>query len=260
MLTPTRYVEVILNVAARYRASAVTNCRLTGQRVAAHYDCIVIVFAAPESRGELFFRAIARRAAATVVAVGVGAFYASAASLSATLPSAAIAGAPDAEALRAWTAPAPPPVILPAFGAPQGATFSVAGESADAIVLHFFASWCEPCREELPALKRLSERGAPRLKVVAVAVADNEGGLRRVIEATGVTFPVLMDRDRAVARAWSIAALPSTVILDSRHAPRLLAETDVAWDGIEPRQLLDRLSAAENNVHVQQPTKNQGRQ
>jgi thiol-disulfide isomerase/thioredoxin len=149
---------------------------------------------------------------------------------------------------------------LQKFGAPHGTTFSVAGESADAIVLHFFASWCEPCREELPALKRLSDRGAPRLKVVAIAVADNDAPLRRVIDAAGVTFPVLMDRDRTVARDWSISALPSTVILDSRHAPRLIVETDVAWDGIEPKQLLDRLSAPENDIHVQQPTKNQGRQ
>ena len=129
-------------------------------------------------------------------------------------------------------------------------TFSVAGESADAIVLHFFASWCEPCREELPALRRLSDRGAPRLKVVAIAVADNDAPLRRVIEATGVTFPVLMDRDRAVARAWSISALPSTVILDSRHAPRLIVETDVAWDGLEPKLLLDRLSMPAKDVQA----------
>ena len=136
----------------------------------------------------------------------------------------------------------------------------VAAESGDVTVLHFFASWCEPCREELPALKRLSDRGAPHLKVVAVAVADNDGGLRRVIEATGVTFPVLMDRDRAVARNWSIFALPSTVILDSQHAPRLLVETDFAWDNIEPRQLLDRLSAPDEKYRPQQPNENQGRQ
>ena len=176
------------------------------------------------------------------------------------LSSPAFAGTSDADALKPWTAAAPPPVRLPQLGSPHSSLFAVAGQPADVIVLHFFASWCEPCREELPALKRLSDRGAPRLKVVAIAVADNEGRLRRVIETTGVTFPVLMDRDRVVARDWSISALPSTVILDSRHAPRLIAETEVAWDSLDPKRLLDRLSAPENDVHVRQPTKNQGRQ
>ena len=147
-------------------------------------------------------------------------------------------GAPASAAdIRPWTGAAPSSFTLPQFGAPQSEPVALASQSGDTILVHFFASWCEPCRDELPALQRLAGRGAPSLKVLAVAVADNDAPLRRLIDATGVTFPVLMDRDRAVARAWSITTLPSTVILDSRHIARLIAESDVAWDSIAPTQL-----------------------
>lgn len=154
-------------------------------------------------------------------------------------------------ALAPWTEPSPPAFDLPQFGAPAGATFRLSGQRGDAILVHFFASWCEPCRDELPALKRLSDRGAPGLTVVAIAVADNDSRLRRLLEETGVTFPVLVDPDRKVARAWSISALPSTVILDSRHKARLIVESDVAWDTLEPKQLIDRLSLPDKDASQQ---------
>ncbi|HWK96836.1 MAG TPA: TlpA disulfide reductase family protein [Pseudolabrys sp.] len=153
--------------------------------------------------------------------------------------------------LAPWTDPTPPAFDLPLSGAPPGATFSLSRQSGEAILIHFFASWCEPCREELPALKRLAHRGAPDLQVVAVAVADNDSRLRRLLDETGVTFPVLKDDNRAVARAWSISALPSTVILDARHRARLSVESDFAWDTIEPKQLIDRLSLPAKDVSQQ---------
>jgi len=160
--------------------------------------------------------------------------------------------------LAPWTETSPPSFSLPVFGTSQAPPLALADQSGDAILVHFFASWCEPCREELPALGRLASRGAPGLKVVAIAVADVDAPLRRLLDASGVTFPVLMDRDRAVARAWSISTLPSTVILDARHEPRLMSEGDFAWDGVEPKQLIERLSPPRRNARVQQSLVTQG--
>jgi len=150
-----------------------------------------------------------------------------------------------------WTEPPPPAFNLPRFGAPAGATVNLNAQRGDAILVHFFASWCEPCRDELPALKRLSERGAPGLTVVAIAVADNDLRLRRLLDEIGVTFPVLIDSDRAAARAWSISALPSTVILDARHQARLIVESDFAWDTIDPKQLTESLSLPQKDASQQ---------
>lgn len=197
---------------------------------------------APGSRGVKGIRSFATVTGAALVAAAVLSFVAPA----------------RAADMMPWTAPPPPAFTLPQFGAAPGAPMALADQPGDIIVVHFFASWCESCRDELPALKRLADRGAPGLKVIAIAVADIDAPLRRLLDATGVTFPVLMDRDRAVARAWSIAALPSTVILDRHHTARLIVESDVAWDTIEPKQLHERLAAPRPHVPVQQSLVTQG--
>ena len=198
--------------------------------------------AAPESRGVTGFRSIATRTGATFVAAAF------------VLCSGPIVAAE----LAPLTLASPPIFALPHFDVAQVPAIALAAQTGDAVLVHFFASWCEPCREELPALGRLASRGAPSLKVLAIAVADVDAPLRRLLDSTGVTFPVLMDRDRAVARAWSISTLPSTVILDARHEPRLISEGDFAWDTIEPKQLIERLSPPHRNAHVQQSLVTQG--
>ena len=54
--------------------------------------------------------------------------------------------------------------------------------------------------------------------------------VRRFIETMPVNFPVLLDRERAVAKAWNVTTLPTTFVLDANLRPRLMVETDFAWD------------------------------
>ncbi len=99
------------------------------------------------------------------------------------------------------------------------------------VLVHFFATWCEPCREELPLLARLAERFAGRpVTIIAVDVGEVDARVRRFLTETPVPFDVLMDRDRAVSKAWRISGLPSTVVLDANLRSRLMAEGDVDWD------------------------------
>ncbi|MBN8920426.1 MAG: TlpA family protein disulfide reductase [Rhizobiales bacterium] len=113
------------------------------------------------------------------------------------------------------------------------------------VLVHFFATWCEPCREELPALNRLIARASPgQLSVVGIAVAEGALRVRRFLTATPVHFPVLLDEDRATAKAWKIMSLPSTVILDESLRPKLSVASDYAWDRIDPARLPGMLAAA----------------
>ena len=64
------------------------------------------------------------------------------------------------------------------------------------------------------------------------------------LQSTPVGFPVLLDRDRAVAKSWKVSMLPTTFVLDSGLKPRLVVETDYAWDNIDPKDLIDAMSAA----------------
>jgi peroxiredoxin len=116
---------------------------------------------------------------------------------------------------------------------------SLADRHSEIVVVHFFATWCEPCREELPALNRLAERSDPaKLHVLAISVAEVDVRVRNFVEKLPVNFPVLLDRDRGVAKAWNVSALPTTFILDRTLKPRLVVERDYDWDRLDVDQIL----------------------
>jgi len=106
----------------------------------------------------------------------------------------------------------------------------VLGQSKrSALLVNFWASWCEPCREEMPALQRLATRWQGQgLAVISVAVADPAGAdfLR---EISG-PLPLLHDPDQAIARAWGVYLLPTTLLLDRRHRIIARGRGAIAWD------------------------------
>lgn len=112
------------------------------------------------------------------------------------------------------------------------------------VLVHFFATWCEPCREELASLSRLVERTpSEKLSVLAVNVAEVPVRVQRFLETSPVNFPVLLDGDRAVTKAWGVTALPTTFVLDARLQPRLLVEGDLDWTRADVLAALDAISA-----------------
>jgi thiol-disulfide isomerase/thioredoxin len=154
----------------------------------------------------------------------------------------------EAADLQPWTEGS-----QPSFSLPNTAGTNVALESTrgHVVLIHFFATWCEPCREELPALNRLVARGNGSLKVLAVAVADADRSVQRFFETTPVDFPVLLDRDRAAAKAWQVTALPTSFVLDANLQPRLIVESDYAWDTVDPGKLISSSATATTNASTQ---------
>jgi thiol-disulfide isomerase/thioredoxin len=158
----------------------------------------------------------------------------------------------DATMLQPWRAGVAPAFTLPSIS--SGQPIRLASERGRVVLVHFFATWCEPCREELPALRRLVARAEPgSLAVLAIAVADVDLRVERFLQTIPVNFPVLLDRDRAVAKAWTIWTLPSTVILDGNLRPRLGVEADFPWDQIEPAALLDQIKSVQRNQPAKFP-------
>jgi peroxiredoxin len=142
--------------------------------------------------------------------------------------------------LQRWTAGAQPTFSLPNT---TGANVALEAARGRVVLVHFFATWCEPCREELPALNRLAARAGGSVKVLAIAVADAERSVQRFFATTPVDFPILLDRDRAVAKAWNVATLPTTFVLDGSLQPKFVVETDFAWDTVDPGKLSSALAA-----------------
>jgi thiol-disulfide isomerase/thioredoxin len=111
-----------------------------------------------------------------------------------------------------------------------------------AVLLNFWATWCEPCRAEMPSLQALAHRhDADGLTVVTVNYRESEPAIRRFLDTTRITLPVLLDRDGAAARAWTPQVFPSTVLIDRSGRPRRVVVGEVDWAGDEARRWIDEL-------------------
>ena len=138
---------------------------------------------------------------------------------------------PDSEAptqLRAWTGPEKPSLALEDT---EGRSVRLEPADDTVSIVHFFATWCEPCRAELPALDRLIARSDPsKVRVLVISVAEVEGRIRSFVEKNPIKLQILLDRDRSVARAWQVHSLPTTFVFGRDFRPRLFVEREYDWD------------------------------
>ena len=98
------------------------------------------------------------------------------------------------------------------------------------VLLNFWATWCEPCRAEMPALQQLA--GAHRdtgMQVLAVNYRETEGAVRRFLEKTGLELPVLLDREGAAAKSFDVRIFPSTIGIDRRGQARFVVTGEFDW-------------------------------
>jgi len=116
------------------------------------------------------------------------------------------------------------------FPAPDFTLETLGGESAtlsayrgQVVIVNLWASWCGPCRAEMPALQNVyavnRERG---LEVLAVnsTFQDSQAEAQDFVENLGLTFPILLDHDGAVSRRYLLRALPSTFFVDRKGVIR----------------------------------------
>ncbi|QOC95108.1 TlpA family protein disulfide reductase [Micromonospora craniellae] len=80
-------------------------------------------------------------------------------------------------------------------------------------VINIWASWCPPCRKELPAFQRLSEQTEGQLRVIGVNTQDSRDAAQSIGEDFGVRFPMLFDQGKAFQRALERNAFPMTVFV-----------------------------------------------
>ena len=132
--------------------------------------------------------------------------------------------------------PAHAPITLSSLDGPPQELARLRGR---VVLVHFFATWCEPCRAEMASLRDLHAQLAGRpFVIVPISVAEADGAVRRFFADDPLPFAILLDRDRAVTKAWSIHTLPSTVVLDHDLQPRFIAEGDVDWTRPDVRDTL----------------------
>jgi cytochrome c biogenesis protein CcmG, thiol:disulfide interchange protein DsbE len=107
-------------------------------------------------------------------------------------------------------------------GAPVTVASLVSGARGRATVVVFWASWCEPCEREAPALERFAESAPGRARIVGVDWSDALAGARGFIKRYRWRFPNVRDSEGTVGNAYGITVLPTTFVLDASGRIRTL--------------------------------------
>ncbi|MDH3560616.1 MAG: TlpA family protein disulfide reductase [Gammaproteobacteria bacterium] len=85
----------------------------------------------------------------------------------------------------------------------------------EVVLINFWASWCGPCRQEMPILSELHDKyKAMGFTVLGINVEENSSDARKLLKEMPVSFPVLFDNDSSVSKQYDVAAMPSTVLVD----------------------------------------------
>ena len=121
----------------------------------------------------------------------------------------------------------------PAYAAPQldGDTVSLVALRGGPVLLNVWATWCAPCREEMPGLQALHERYADRgLRVIGASVDARgaEPAIASFLRDHGITFTILHDADETVSRLFRTNGVPETYLIDAegRIAHRWIGRID----------------------------------
>jgi cytochrome c biogenesis protein CcmG/thiol:disulfide interchange protein DsbE len=97
----------------------------------------------------------------------------------------------------------------------DGQTITLSDLQGQVVLINFWASWCLPCREEMPAIQRVYEQYRDQgFVVLAVNLQEQDAHVAAFVDQLELTFPVLMDRDGDVFDRYRIMALPSTFFVD----------------------------------------------
>ncbi|MFO1429548.1 MAG: TlpA disulfide reductase family protein [Candidatus Competibacteraceae bacterium] len=121
----------------------------------------------------------------------------------------------------------------------QSKAHSLSDYRGKVVLLNFWATWCEPCRKEMPSLQRAWEYLRPKDGVVlAINVGDSGPVIDQFLKEVPVDFPVLMSVDDDLLTQWSIKGLPMTFVIDPQGRIAYRIPGDLEWD--QP-QLLEQI-------------------
>lgn len=139
--------------------------------------------------------------------------------------------AADYDVMR-WPANAAVPP-LQAFDL-QGKTWRLAELRGRVVVLNFWATWCPPCRAEMPSLQQMAEiYGPDKLVVLAINVKEGPRRITQYLQSSGLNLTVLLDPQGETARQWGANVLPTTHLIDAEGRPRLRLRGEVDWTSRE---------------------------
>ncbi len=130
-----------------------------------------------------------------------------------------------------------------------GDTVTLADYKGEVVLLNIWATWCAPCRAEMPSLERLHQEMKDRgLHIVAVSIDNDRDAVTDFVKEFGLTFQILHDPTGRIETTYQTTGVPESFIID-RHGiivKKLLSA--VEWDQPEQKLIWDRLLSERNDV------------
>jgi peroxiredoxin len=97
----------------------------------------------------------------------------------------------------------------------EGKTVSLSGLRGKPVLLNFWATWCPPCRSEMPYLQQIyNSYSAQGLELLEIDVGESASPVKQFLASNNLTLPVLLDTDKKVALAYGTAAIPTSLLID----------------------------------------------
>ncbi len=133
----------------------------------------------------------------------------------------------EIDALRGRPAPAFSLVSLP-----DGEVRKIADYAGTVVLVNFWATWCGPCRHEMPLLNRLHRRYRDKgFTVLGIALDDDARIVRAFVRRLGVQFPILHDPTQRTAKAYKVFAYPTSFLIDRAGIVRAIYLGEQDWNG-----------------------------
>ena len=128
-------------------------------------------------------------------------------------------------------------------------THSLASLKGRVVLVNFWATWCKPCEDEMPAMEQLYQQLHPAgFELLAISVGEADEVVRAFRDRLGITFPVLLDPDKSVAVEWQTYAFPESLLVgrDGVILERYVGPRD--WDSPAYVARLRRLLEASPDI------------
>lgn len=124
----------------------------------------------------------------------------------------------------------------------EGRAVNLAALRGRVVVLNFWATWCEPCRAEMPSLDRLRDKLEDQpLAVYAVNYGESRERAAGFVAKERVATPVLLDPEKKAASEWKVGGLPMTFLIDARGRVRYWTFGERDWSRGEGLRLVEAL-------------------
>ena len=104
----------------------------------------------------------------------------------------------------------------------EGQSISLSQYRGKAILLNFWATWCVPCKDEMPLLQEVFDSHSDQLVVIGVNSQESEIDVQRFISENGISFPIALDESGEIARKFLVNGYPTTFLIDQKGVLRNL--------------------------------------